>query len=122
MKLSKLQTTIFSVMLASALVFTMPVGAQMGGGMMGDTKSDAGMNQMSGMMHDMADHMMSMSGDMSKGNMTTDQQKMMSERMGKFATMMDHMSNIMGKGMMMDDSQQKQMGEMRMQMDNMMGN
>ena len=79
-----------------------------------------GMQQMSGMMHDMCDQAVSMSGQMAHGNLSAAQQKQMAERMRTMGTMMDQMSGMMGKGMMMDDGQQKQMGEMRMQMDNMM--
>jgi len=120
MRLSKQRITVLAVVLASGLVIALPVGAQMGGGMMGDGKGNAGMNQMSGVMHDMADQRMSMSGNMSRGDMTGAQQKRMAERMGTFATMLDSMSSIMGKGMMMDDAQQKHMNGMRKQMDEMM--
>lgn len=79
-----------------------------------------GAQQMGGMMHDMADQMMEMSGRMSQGRMTAEQQKQMSARMRTMATMMDRMSGMAGKGMMMDTDMQKQMGEMRKQMDDMM--
>jgi hypothetical protein len=95
--------------------------AQMGGGMMDGKKGDGpGMQQMSGMMHDLADHMVGMSGDMSKGKLSAAQQKQMSERMREMATMMDQMSGMMGKGMMMDAEMQKQMHGMRGRMDDMM--
>ena len=84
---------------------------------MGDQK--AGMAQMSGMMHDTADSMMGMSGEMGKGGMNAARQKQMSERMREMSTMMDDMSGMMGKGMMMDGEQQKKMQEMRKQMDAM---
>ena len=64
--------------------------------------------------------MMGMSGEMSKGTMSAAQQKQMSERMRKMATMMDDMSGMMGKGMMMDADAQKRMDQMRKQMDEMM--
>ncbi|MHB1053819.1 MAG: hypothetical protein ACYCZT_12245 [Thiobacillus sp.] len=92
-------------------------GKGMEKGAMGDQKS--GMTQMSGMTHDMANQVMGMSGEMSKGNLSAAQQKQMSERMRKMATMMDDMSGMMGKGMMMDVEQQKKMGEMRKQLDAM---
>ena len=68
----------------------------------------------------MADQMMGMSGEMSKGTMSGAQQKQMSERMRKMATMMNDMSGMMGKGMMMDADTQKRMDQMRKQMDEMM--
>lgn len=105
-------------LLVIGLALAVPAGAQTGN-MMGDPQGQ-GMQQMSGMMHDMSGQMMSMSGDMSKGGMSAAQQKQMAERMRNLATMMDQMSGMTGKGMMMDAGQQKQMGDMRMQMDNMM--
>ena len=111
-------TTLFVLGFAMAL----PALAQSGGGTMDGKKGGPGpgMQQMSGMMHDMSDQMMGMSGDMSKGGMSAAQQKQMGERMRTLSTMMDQMSGMMGKGMMMDAGQQKQMGDMRMQMDGMM--
>lgn len=79
-----------------------------------------GAQQMGGMMHDMADQMMEMSGRMSQGRMSAEQQTQMSARMRTMAMMMDRMSGMAGKGMMLDADMQKQMGEMRKQMDDMM--
>jgi len=104
---------------ALGLILAGPVSAQMGG-MMGGAQGQ-GMQQMSGMMHDMSGQMMSMSGDMAKGKLSAAQQKQMAERMRSFATMMNQMSGMMGAGMPMDSGQQKMMGDMRMQMDHMMG-
>jgi len=105
-------------LLVIGLALAVPAGAQTGD-MMGGPQGQ-GMQQMSGMMHDMGDQAVSMSGQMSQGKLNTAQQKQMAERMRKMATMMDQMSGMMGNGMMMDAGQQKQMGDMRMQMDNMM--
>ena len=88
-----------------------------GAAMMGDQKGD--MTQMSGMMHDMADNMMSMSGDMGKGGMNATRQKQMGDRMREMSMMMENMSGMMGKGMMLDAEQQQKMGDMRKQMDMM---
>jgi len=118
MGMSLMTKAVGTGVLVFGLSLAVPAIAEMGG-MMGGPQGQ-GMNQMSGMMHDMGDHMMSMSGQMSHGNMNASQQKQMSERMRNMATMMDHMSGMMGKGMMMDQDMQKQMGEMRMQMDSMM--
>ena len=104
--------------LMAGLLLAVPAGAQMDN-MMGGPQGK-GMQQMSGMMHDMADQMMGMSGKMNQGKMSAAQQKQMAERMRTMATMMDNMSGMMGKGMMMDAGQQKQMGDMRMQIDGMM--
>ena len=105
-------------LLVIGLALVVPAGAQMGD-MMGGPQGK-GMQQMSGMMHDMVDQMIGMSGNMSAGKMSAAQQKQMAEHMRTMATMMDNMSGMMGKGMMMDAGQQKQMGDMRMQMDGMM--
>ena len=110
------------VVAAGVFTLALPANAQMGPGMM-DAKKSAqcpGAQQMSTMSHDMADQMMGMSGEISKGTMSAAQQKQMSERMRKMATMMDDMSGIMGKGMMVDADTQKRMEQMRMQMDEMM--
>ena len=104
-------------LMATPLYAEMPGGKDMGKGMMGDQKS--GMTQMSGMMHDMADMMMETSGKMSKGDMSAEQQKKMSERMRDMSLMVDNMSGMMGKGMTMDAEQQKKMSDMRKQMDMM---
>ncbi len=108
-------------LLALAVVAAVPVyAAKHGGPGMMDGKGGPGSQQMSGMMHDMADQMIGMSGQMSKGNLSADMQKRMGGQMRDMATMMDNMSGMMGKGMMMDAAQQKQMDQMRKQMDEMM--
>jgi hypothetical protein len=121
MKLTFAKSTM-ATLLALGFAMAQPALAQTGGGMMGGKKGGAGpgMQQMSGMMHDMSDQMMGMSGDMSKGSMSAAQQKQMGERMRTMATMMDQMSGMMGKGMMMDADMQKQMQDMRGRMDGMM--
>jgi hypothetical protein len=92
-------------LLALAVVVAVPVyAAKHGGPGMMDGKG-GGMMQMSGMMHDMADQMLSMSGDMGQGKLSAAQQKQMADRMRTIAVMMDNMSGMMGKGMMMDDAQ-----------------
>lgn len=98
-----------------------PGGGMMGPGMMGGPKGPGpGASQMPGMMHDMADKMMEMSGQMSNGNLSTDKQKQMGGQMREMATMMDSMSGMMGKGTMPDPEMQKRMEQMRKQMDGMM--
>ena len=119
MKALHLRNTAIALIAGMSLLAT-PLYADMHGkGMMSDQKS--GMTQMSGVMHDMADSMMSMSGDMGKGNMTATQQKQMSDRMREMSMMMDNMSGMMGKGMTMDAEQQQKMTEMRRKMDAMHG-
>jgi len=109
-------TGILSLALLGAVgAYAQPGGAKGGHADMGGP----GAQQMGGMMHE-ADQMMEMSGRMSQGQMTPEQQKQMAERMRIMATMMDRMSGMAGKGMMMDADMQKQIGEMRRQMDDMM--
>lgn len=117
-----LSALLSSVVAAGVFALALPANAQMGPGMMDSEKRGQcpGAQQMSTMENDMADQMMGMSGEMSKGTMSAAQQKQMSERMRKMATMMDDMSGMMGKGMMMDADTQKRMDQMRMQMDEMM--
>lgn len=105
------------VLLAVGLLFAVPASAQMGSGMMSGGKGDTGKMQMGGILHDMADHMGSLSGKMSNGNLSKAQQKQMAEQMRDMATMLGDMSGMMGKGMMMNNGQ---MGKMRKQMDKMM--
>lgn len=117
-----LSALLSSVVAAGIFALALPANAQMGQGMMDAKKSGQcpGAQPMSTMSHDMADQMMGMSGEMSKGTLSAAQQKQMSERMRKMATMMDDMSGMMGKGMMMDADTQKRMDQMRKQMDEMM--
>ena len=106
---------------AGVFSLALPANAEMGAGKMDAQKGGpgSGAQQMSGIEHDMADQIMGMSGEMSKGGMSAAQQKQMSERMRKMAIMMDDMSGMMGKGMMMDTENQKRMDQMRKQMDEM---
>ena len=120
MRASRVTKTVGSAVLAIGLILAVPVHAQMGQGMMGGQKGGPGSQQMSGMMHDMADQMMSLSGEMGKGGLSAAQQKQMGERMREMAGMMDKMSGMMGKGMTMDADMQKQMDQMRKRMDEML--
>lgn len=111
-----------SLFAAGIFALALPVNAQqMGPGMMGgNTSPGPGAQQMSGLQHDMAAQMMGMAGEMARGNLNADQQKLMSERMRTMGTMMDDMSGMMGQGMMMDANTQNRMNQMRTQMDGMM--
>lgn len=64
------------------------------------------------MMHTMANQMMQMARQMSKGDMDAATQQRMQAHMRDMAGMMDKMSGMMGKGMMMDADMQKQMDQM----------
>ena len=118
-----LSALLSSLVAAGVFSLALPANAQMGAGMMDVKKGGQcpGAQQMSTMENDMADQMMGMSREMSKGTMSAAQQKQMSERMRKMATMMDDMSGMMGKGMMMNAENQKRMDQMRKQMDEMHG-
>lgn len=94
----------------------MDSGAQQKGGMMGGP----GVREMSSTMHDMADQMTGMSNLMNYSKLTAADRERMVERMRKMAGMMDKMSRMAAQGMMMDEGMQKQMQEMRQQMNEMM--
>lgn len=83
----------------------------MKGGMMG--MGGAGAQRMSGTMHDMSRQMMGLSQQMLRGNMSAEQQKQIAKRLRT-------MAGMAGKGMMMNEDMQKQMQEIRKQMDQMM--
>lgn len=90
-----LSALLSSLVASGVFALALPANAQMGSGMMGAKKGGpgSGAQQMSTMTHDMADRMMGMSGEMSQGNLSAAQQKQMSERMRKMATMMDEMTH-----------------------------
>lgn len=72
------------------------------------------------MMKDMAQEMMGMTEQMSKGELTPDQRKQMAQRMEMMSGMMHRMSGVEAMSAMSDPEQKKQMDEMRKQMDEMM--
>jgi len=74
------------------------------------------------MMKDMAQEMSRMTEQMSPGQLTSDQRKQMAGRMTLMSTMMRRMSGLAARPAMREPEWQKQMGEMRKQMDDMMGN
>lgn len=85
-------------------------------------QSDASQHHqmMSGMMKDMSQQMTGMSDQMSQGNLTPEQGKQMAQRMERMSGMMHRMSGLAGKPAMSDPEFQKQMGQMRKQMNDMM--
>ncbi len=87
---------IWTGMLLASMVLSASLYAQMAGG-----------QQMSGMMRTMADEMMQMSRQMSKGDMDAATQQRMQEHMRDMGNMMENMSEMMGKGMMDPDMQQQ---------------
>lgn len=114
------------------VAFALPVSAQMGSGsqqmegqgsMKGPMHEQSGKMQMSDMMHDMGEQMMSMSREMSHGDTTPERHKQMMKQMDQMSEMIEHMSGMMGKGMMgdgmMNPKHQKQMDRMREQMNKM---
>lgn len=111
-----------SLFAAGIFALALPVNAQqMGGpGMVGNSMPGPGAQQMSGLQHDMSTQMMGMAGQMSNGNMSAAQQKLMGEQMRTMGSMMGDMSGLMGQGMMMDANTQNRMNQMRTQMNGMM--
>jgi len=74
------------------------------------------------MMKDMTQEMTRMTEQMSLGELTPDQRKQMAGRMTFMSTMMRRMSGLSARPAMREPEWQKQMGEMRKKMDDMMGN
>jgi hypothetical protein len=74
------------------------------------------------MMKDMAQEMTRMTEQMSQGELTPEQRKQMAGRMTLMSTIMRRMSGLTARPAMREPEWQKQMGEMRKQMDEMMGN
>jgi len=72
------------------------------------------------MMKDMTQEMMGMTEQMSKGELTPDQRKQMAQRMEMMSGMMHRMSGVEAMPAMNDPEQEKQMDEMRKQMDKIM--
>ena len=97
---------IWTGMLLASMVLSAPLYAQMAGGG-GHKGVGSGGQQMSGMMRTMADEMMQMSRQMSKGDMDAATQQRMQAHMRDMAGMMEKMSGMMGKGMMDPDMQQQ---------------
>lgn len=74
------------------------------------------------MMKDMTQEMTRMTEQMSKSELTPEQRKQMAGRMALMSTMMQRMSGLAARPAMREPEWQKQMGEMRKQMDGMMSN
>ncbi|MEO8386171.1 MAG: hypothetical protein ABI583_13070 [Betaproteobacteria bacterium] len=73
------------------------------------------------MMKDMSQEMSRMTDEMSHGTLTPEQNKKMAKRMDGMSTMMHRMASLGARPSMREPEYQKQMGQMRKQMDGMMG-
>ena len=71
-------------------------------------------------MKDMTEEMSRMTEEMSRSDLTAEQRKRMAQRMQHMATMMRRMSGLAARPAMADPASQKQMEDMRKQMDEMM--
>lgn len=71
------------------------------------------------MMKDMTQEMSTMTDEMSRGKLTPEQNRKMSERMAVMANIMRRMSGLGARPHMKEGDWQKQMGQMRKQMDEM---
>jgi hypothetical protein len=71
------------------------------------------------MMKDMTQEMSAMTDEMSRGELTPEQNRKMSERMGSMASIMRRMSGLGARPHMKEGDWQKQMDQMRKQMDEM---
>lgn len=103
--------TATAVLLALGFAMAQPELAQSDGGMVDGKQggSGPGMQQMSGLMHDMADQMTAVSGHLSMGRVDAGRQREMGKRLGEMAVMPDKMSGMTGKGMVSDPAARKQM-------------
>jgi hypothetical protein len=72
------------------------------------------------MMKDMTQEMGAMTEQMSRGELTPEQRAQMGRRMGLMSTMMRRMSGLEARPAMKEAEWQKQMNQMRKQMDEMM--
>ena len=72
------------------------------------------------MMKDMSQEMSKMTDEMSHGGLTSEQNKKMAKRMEGMSTMMRRMTSFFSRPAMKEPEMQKQMAQMRKQMDSMM--
>ncbi|MHB1322111.1 MAG: hypothetical protein ACYCY0_11210 [Acidithiobacillus ferrivorans] len=93
-------------------------GRHEGSEMMGG-KGEAGAQQMSELMNEMSSVMKDMSGMIESGSLSPATMKKMSSQMKQMGGMMNHMSGMMHKGMTMNAGTQKEMGQMRKQIEHM---
>jgi len=119
MKRSSNGTLKAGVLAAGMLLIFSAYGAQQDGPK-ANMPPGAGAQQMSEMLRDMSGQMGEMFKTMSRGNLTQAQQKQMADRMRTMSGMMQNLSVMAGGGMMLDDEHQKQMQDMRKQMNQMM--
>lgn len=136
-------------MLTASLVLAAPLYAQMGGGMMGGQGSgmgsgmmggqqgmggeiqqrggttnqqrgpETGREQVSGVMHDMADQLMQLARQMSKGEMAAATRQRTQEQMWEMAMMIERLSDMMGQDIATHPEMQRQIDEMRHRMQQM---
>ena len=118
----KITNSIAAIVVCISVVAAMPASAQSSSG----PTSQNGMSQhhrmQYQMMKDMTQEMGRMTEQMSKGELTPEQRKQMARRMALISTMMQRMSGLAARPAMRAPEWQKQMGEMRKQMDGMMSN
>lgn len=107
--------------LALGVFFTGPATAQPTQGTVRQGETVAHHQMMGDMMKDMSKEMGNMGDMMSRGNLTAEQRKQMSQRMERMSAMMHRMSGLESRPAMKGPEMQKQMDQMRKQMDEMMG-
>lgn len=93
---------------------------QQRGGTTNQPKGSApGTQQVSGIMHDMADQLMGLARQMSKGDMPAATRQRTQEQMWEMAMMIERLSDMMGKDIATHPELQQQMDEMRQRMHEM---
>ena len=74
------------------------------------------------MMKNMTQEMSKMTEQMSRGSLAPDQQTQMAERMEFMSTMMHHLSGLEARPAIKQGGMDKELDQMQMQIDEMMGN
>jgi periplasmic protein CpxP/Spy len=92
---------------------------QRGGATEQQEGSEAGAQQMSGIMHHMADQLMQLARQMSKGEMAAATRQRTQEQMWEIAMMIERLSDMMGKDIATHPDMQRQIDEMRQRMQQM---
>jgi hypothetical protein len=103
-----------------AFLFVVPTGAQSPAQPTFRDELSQHHQAMYQLMKDMTDQMGQMTDQMSHGELAPEQRQQMVERMDRMSAMMRRMSGLEARPAMQPDEWQKQMGEMRGQMDSMM--
>ena len=118
----KIKNSIAAIVVCINVFAAMPASAQSSSGPTSQDGVSQHHRMQYQMMREMTQEIARMTEQMSKGELTPEQRKQMAERMALMSTMMQRMSGLAARPAMREPEWQKQMGEMRKQMDGMMSN